>query len=173
MIAALTTYLPTFLSEEGADLWFAGASLSVLEVAGMVGVLVAGSTSDRLGRRLVLFISLLTTPLFMFVFLAVHGWVQLPILLVLGFSALSIAPVVMALVQESLPENRALANGVFMSLSFIIRSGAVVVLGALGDLFGLRLTFTASAAISLLGLFLIPLLPGKRLRPSLERQSQL
>jgi len=168
MISALTTYLPTFLSEEGADLWFAGASLSVLEAAGVVGALLGGTLSDRLGRRLILLISMLVTPLFMFVFLALQGWVRFPTLLALGFTALSATPVIMALVQESLPENRALANGVYMALSFVLRSGVVVVLGALGDLFGLRLAFTASAVISLLGLPLILLLPGKRSRHNQE-----
>jgi FSR family fosmidomycin resistance protein-like MFS transporter len=162
MVSALTTYLPTFLSEEGADLWLAGASLSVLEAAGVVGALLGGSISDRLGRRWVLFVSMLATPLLMFVFLAVKGWLQFPLLLMLGFTALSVAPVVMALVQESSPENRALANGLYMALSFSLRSGVVVVLGVLGDLFGLRLAFTASAVITLLGLPFIPLLPGKR-----------
>jgi len=162
MSSALTTYLPTFLSEEGADLWLAGASLSVLEGGGMVGALLGGAISDRLGRRLVLLVSMLTTPLPMFVFLAVNGWLQFPLLLLLGFTALSVAPVFMALVQESFPENRALANGVYMSLSFVLRSVVVVVLGTLGDLFGLRLAFTASAIIPLLGLPLIFLLPGKR-----------
>ena len=155
MMSALTTYLPIFLSEEGADLWLAGVSLSVLEAAGMVGALLGGTMSDRLGRRLVLFVSMLATPLFMFIFLVVDGWVQFPLLLVMGFTALSVTPAIMALAQESLPENRALANGVYMSLSFVLRSGVVVVLGALGDLFGLRLAFTASAVISLLGLPLI------------------
>jgi len=169
MMSALTTYLPIFLSEEGADLWLAGVSLSVLEAAGMVGALLGGAMSDRLGRRLVLFISMLATPLFMFVFLVVDGWVRFPLLLVMGFTALSVTPAIMALAQESLPDNRALANGIYMSLSFALRSGVVVVLGALGDLFGLRLAFTASAVIPLLGLPLILLLPGKRPRHSLER----
>ena len=162
MVSALTTYLPTFLSEEGADLWLAGASLSVLEAAGVVGALLGGSISDRLGRRLVLFVSMLATPFLMFVFLAARGWLQFPLLMMMGFTALSVAPVVMALVQESSPENRALANGLYMALSFGLRSGVVVVLGALGDVFGLRLAFTASAVIPLLGLPLILLLPGKQ-----------
>nr|MBC8450017.1 MFS transporter [Chloroflexota bacterium] len=89
MSAALTTYLPTFLSEEGADLWFAGAALSVLEAAGVVGALAGGALSDRLGRRWVLFASMLAAPLLMFVFLASSGWLRFPLLLLLGFTALS------------------------------------------------------------------------------------
>ncbi|MBL7183543.1 MAG: MFS transporter [Anaerolineae bacterium] len=161
MTRSLTTYLPTFLSEEGADLWLAGASLSLLEAGGVVGALLGGTMSDRLGRRLVLFISMLTTPFLIFAFLTIDGWLQFPLLLVMGFTALSVTPVVMALVQESFPENRALANGVYMSFSFILGSVVVVVLGAMGDLFGLRLAFTASAVITLLGLPLILLLPRK------------
>ncbi len=161
MITALTTYLPTFLSKEGANLWFAGASLSVLEAAGVAGALLGGSVSDRLGRRRVLLISLLTTTLFMLVFLELNGWARFPALLILGFTALSITPVVMALVQESYPDNRALANGIYMALNFTIRSGAVVAVGVLGDLFGMRLAFTVSAIIPLLGVPFILLLPGR------------
>jgi FSR family fosmidomycin resistance protein-like MFS transporter len=151
MSSALTTYLPVFLTEEGAELWFAGASLSVLEAAGVVGALLGGSLSDRMGRRRVLLLSFLATPFLMFVFLAVSGWLRFPLLMALGFTALSVTPVIMALVQESFPENRALANGVYMSMSFLIRSGAVVVLA-----------FTASAIITLGGLPLLLFLPARR-----------
>ena len=169
MVSALTTYLPTFMSEEGANLLIAGASLSILEAAGVVGALLGGAISDRLGRRWVLLASMVATPLLMFVFLAVNGWMQFPLLLILGFTSLSVTPVIMALVQESFPENRALANGVYMALGFALRSGVIVVMGAMGDLFGLRWAFTASAFITLLGIPLIFVLPRMREGESLKR----
>jgi len=52
-----TTYLPILLTEQGSNLWFAGLSLSIFELAGVGGALVSGSISDGRGRRLVLLIS--------------------------------------------------------------------------------------------------------------------
>jgi FSR family fosmidomycin resistance protein-like MFS transporter len=161
MIGALTTYLPVFLSEEGATLWRAGAALSVLQAAGVVGALLGGALSDRVGRRLILMLSLLLTPLFMFAFLAAEGWGQFLLLPALGLTSLSTAPAIMALVQESFPQSRSLANGIYMALNFLIQSGAVLVLGALGDRFGLRLAFTVSAAVPLLGLPFLLLFPQR------------
>jgi len=169
MVASLSTYLPTFLSEEGANLWFAGVSLSVLEAAGVGGALLGGSLSDRLGRRTVLAISLSAAPLLMLLFLATEGWVRFPILLLLGLTGLSITPVLMALVQETSPENRALANGVYMSLSFTVSSGAALLVGAMGDWFGLRLAFTVSAITPLLGLPFVRLLRGGSLQGASEQ----
>jgi FSR family fosmidomycin resistance protein-like MFS transporter len=102
----------------------------------------------------------------MLAFLQARGWVQIPLLLLLGFAAISVNPVFMALVQESFPQNRALANGIYMALNFVLSSAVVVILGTLGDRFGLRPAFTASAFISLLGLPLIFLLPVRRTHPA-------
>jgi FSR family fosmidomycin resistance protein-like MFS transporter len=162
LLAALTTYLPIFLTEEGASLWSAGMSLTLLEAAGVVGALVGGSLSDRLGRRSVLFVAMLSTPLFMLAFLVAGRWARLPLLLVMGFTSLSVAPVIMALVQESSPDNRALANGLYMALAFVIRSLAVLALGALGDLSSLRLAFAASAIVPLLALPLVFMFPERQ-----------
>ena len=162
MSAALTTYLPTFLAEEGAELWLAGISLAVLEAAGVAGALLGGSMSDRFGRRVVMFVSLLATPLLMLLFLAVSGWLRFPLLLAMGLTALSVTPVIMALVQESCPENRALANGTYMALSFVLRSGVVVIVGVMGDAWGMRLSFMVCAFITFLGLPFLLLLPKRK-----------
>jgi len=163
-VVALGTFLPTFLTEEGADLWFAGVSLSILEGAGVVGALVGGSLSDRLGRRRMIAASLVGTPILMLAFLATAGWVRFPLLVLLGLVALSITPVLMAVVQETFPENRALANGVYQACNFLIRSGAVVVLGVISDRFSMHTAFAVSAVIPLVGLPFLRLLPSKEPR---------
>jgi len=162
MISSLTTYLPLFLTEEGADIWLAGASLTLLEGAGVAGALLGGSLSDRIGRREVMGVALLVTPILMLLFLQADGWLRIPLLLALGLTALSVIPVLMALVQESFPENRALANGVYMALSFLIRSGAVLIVGAIGDTWGMQAAFTVSAVAPLLGLPFLWLFPKER-----------
>lgn len=165
LASALTTYLPTFLTEEGSSLWLAGVSLTVLEAAGVAGAFLGGSLSDRLGRRLVLFLAQLVAALVMLIFLASGGWVRLLFLIVLGFSLLSITPVIMALVQESFPANRALANGVYMAMSFVIRAAAILIMGFVGDVLSLRVAFYGSAGLMLLGLPLLFLLPAGENQP--------
>lgn len=159
---SLTTFLPTLLTEQGTEFWIAGASLTVLEAAGVVGALLGGSLSDRLGRRSVLLFSFTVTPILMFFFIEVKGWSQILVLVLLGLTALSVTPVIMALVQESYPENKSLANGVFMALSFGLRSIIVIALGALGDLIGLSLAFRVSAVLMLLAIPIVFLLPMKK-----------
>ncbi|HZW04879.1 MAG TPA: MFS transporter [Anaerolineaceae bacterium] len=149
LVTGISTYLPIFMTEEGANLWFAGASLSLMEGAGVAGALLGGSISDRTGRRPVLVTSLLTAPLCLFLLLGARGFVQIPVLLLLGFFMLSTAPVIMAIVQESVPENRALANGIYMAISFVSMSVAALAVGALADHFGMRTAFAVSAALSL------------------------
>ncbi len=160
--AALGSYLPTFLSERGASLWLAGASLTVYQAAGSAGVLVGGSLSDRLGRRAIMLGSTSLTPLLLLVFLRLDGAGQFLILLALGFVAVAFDPVAMALVQESGAQNPALATSLYLALMFLMRSLATVALGALADQVGLHRAFAASAAIFLLGTPLLFLLPGRR-----------
>jgi FSR family fosmidomycin resistance protein-like MFS transporter len=70
-------------------------------------------------------------------------------------------PVIMAIVQECYPENRALANGVYMALSFLIRSLILVVFGAMSDWIGLTTSYLISSALLLSGLLILPAFPIK------------
>ncbi len=160
LISGLTTFLPTYLTDTGESLWLAGASLTVLQAAGAAGAFTAGSLSDHLGRRRVLLILMSTAPLFTLLFLQTQGWARLPLLIGMGFSVVSTTPVVMAIVQESCPGNRALANGVYMCLSFAIRSVAVILVGLMGDRWGLHTAILISAALMAAGTIFLLFLPA-------------
>ncbi|MGC9356627.1 MAG: MFS transporter [Anaerolineae bacterium] len=162
MTSALLTYFPTFLQDEGMGNLRSGIYLSVLQFAGVVGALIGGRVSDRLGRKRILALALATTSLLMFAFLAVPEWGRVPLLLPLGFASLSITPVLMAFVQESFPENRTLANSIYMGTGFLIRAGIVYVVGLLGDALGLRAAFTICAGVTLVGLPFIIWLPVRK-----------
>jgi FSR family fosmidomycin resistance protein-like MFS transporter len=161
-LAALGVYLPTYLTEQGEGLWLAGVSLTVLEIAGVGGALLGGSLSDHWGRRRVVAAAMALAAIFLFAFLAATGWMRFLLLLGLGFSGLSITPVLMALVQEAFPENRALANGLYMGMSFVLRSVGTIGLGLLGDAFGMRTAFLVAGVILLAALPAVRLLPRRR-----------
>lgn len=156
---SLTTYLPTYMSVQGASLLIAGATLSVLEVAGVAGALLSGTLSDKIGRKPILIVATISAAAMMLFFLNVEGWILVPILLVMGFAALSTTPVLLAIVQENAPNNRALANGLFISIAFLIRPISLLVIGYLGDMLGLQNAFLISAGISLLALVPIIFIP--------------
>ena len=159
-ISARSTFLPIFLTQEGDSLWFAGIALTLQTGVGWIGALMGGAISDRVGRRVVIFAAMSSAALLMFVFLNSAGWMRLPILMLMGISLPATRAVLMALVQEHCPSNRAMANGTFLALSFMLESGSAVVLGALGDIMGLRTAFLLSAVILLLGSPLVRLLPA-------------
>lgn len=161
MIVSLTTYLPTYMSLQGSTLWLASGALTILELAGVAGALVSGTISDKLGRKKILLVAIISSTIFMLFFLNLSDWFRLVILLFLGFSALSIGPVLLAMVQEQLPNNRAVGNGIFMVINFSLRSVVSLLLGVLGDRLGLQITFTFSALISLVAIPAVLLLPNK------------
>ncbi len=160
MHAAITTFLPTFIEMKTGDLWLAGISLTLVEGSGVAGVLTAGSLSDRFGRRQVLLISLVGAPIMLMAFIWLEGWLRFVALIITGFTLLSTTPVMLALVQEHSRTSPAAANGIFMMVSFMARSSVVVVVGYLGDIFGLQTTYICSALIGLVGIPFILMLPG-------------
>ena len=161
MVVCMTTYLPTFMKQNGSTLWLAGGSLAILELAGVLGALSGGTLSDRLGRKSVLLTISILAPLLMLAFLNVSGWLLVPVLLFYGFVSISPGPVFLALIQDHFPGNRAVSNGLYISMNFLLRSLALLLVGMAGDAVGLQTAFTWSAFLSFLGLIGIVMLPTK------------
>jgi len=149
LMESLTTYLPTLMNMRGASLWIAGASLSLLMVSGVAGVLLIGPASDLWGRKTVLIATTLATTGLALLFLNASGWWTVVILIGLGFFSMSTNPVLMAIVQERFPNNRAMANGIYMMVSFVLRPIGTVAVGLMGDSIGLEKAMFWGALISL------------------------
>lgn len=169
LIAGTATYLPTYMTESGASLWFAGLSLSIMQTAGVVGAMLGGTFSDKVGRRVLLVAACLTTPIFMVLFLTTPLNVKPIFLALLGFTSLSMPAVMLAIMQENFPENRALANGMTLLLFFITSAISTMIVGMIGDRWGLTTAFYISAGSMLLGAPLVFLLPAHA-RASQETQ---
>ena len=159
---ALTTYLPIFVKDAlGLSLWLSAASLTILEAAGVVGALFAGTLSDRLGRNRMLLILMTVSPIFYLLFLFGPTWTAVPLLIALGLTAISPQPVILALVQDSFPEHRALANGSYLAVSFLVRALGIWVVGALADRIGLQNAFFWSGLLAFLSIPAVFFLPKK------------
>lgn len=157
--SATLTFLPTLLTGQGISFWLAGISLSVLQLASAGGALIAGSASDRLGRRAMMLVSILIAPMLLLALVAFRGWLQLPALLGLGLTMPATHVISLALMQEYCPDNRALATGVLLSMTFISESVGAVLLGALADVMGLEMATALAALVFLISLPLVFLLP--------------
>ncbi len=159
MTVSMTTYLPIFMNMKVGSLWLAGAALAIMESAGVAGALLIGSASDKVGRKAILLFSAIASPLLIIIFLNLSGWFIIPLLLAIGFVSLSVGPVFLALIQDHFPEHRAAANGAYMLLAFLTRFPATIIVGLIGDKFGLEKAFLWSALFSFLvlpGIFMLP-----------------
>ncbi len=162
MHAAIVTFLPTYITQQTGGLWLAGASLAMVEGAGVAGVMTAGPLSDRLGRKSVLLVSLISAPVFLLGFIWLGGWLRFAALILTGFCLISTTPVMLAMVQEQSTTSPAAANGIFMMTSFSARSTVVVVVGLIADAIGLHNTYLLSALLGLVAIPFIVMLPGKK-----------
>jgi FSR family fosmidomycin resistance protein-like MFS transporter len=150
MKSGLTAFLPTFFySERGENLWFSNSALAAFQLAGAVGTILAGSISDKLGRKNTLLIISIISPVIMFLFINTEGWVAFAFLILLGFFVFAPGPVLIALVQDKAKELPVFLNSIYMTVSFITAASAVFFAGVMGDWLGLEKTYLISSFLAL------------------------
>jgi FSR family fosmidomycin resistance protein-like MFS transporter len=162
LIASISTYLPVFMVESGAPLWLAGIALSIQELSGVVGGLVLGPISDKIGRTKIINLSMLISSLLVPLFLQARGWQVFPLLVLMGFFCLSTGTIFLALVQDNFQHHRATGNSVLILISFLSNALMLIAVGYVGDQLGLKVAYLASAVAALLSI------PSLRLLPSLS-----
>ena len=166
LITGMGVYLPTLLVSEGAGIWQSNISLAVYQLAGVVGAFLGGTVSDRFGRKPVLFLVSFLAPIAVLTYLSSDGWLTLLVLVFSGIFALSSQPIVLAIVQDHLPDHRSVGNGLITAINFICLSISAIVIGLLADQFGLQQAFQIIAVVSLVAapiVLTVPPASGNRL----------
>jgi FSR family fosmidomycin resistance protein-like MFS transporter len=161
IIASLSTYLPVFMVESGAPLWLAGTALSIHELSGVIGALVLGPISDKVGRKKIISISMLISSLLIPLFLQAQGWQVFPVLVIIGFFLISTGTIFMALVQDNFHHHRSTGNSIFILINFMSNALMLIVVGFIGDTFGLELAYLIGAGAGILSIPAMYLLPAR------------
>ncbi len=162
MKSALTLYLPVYLTGKGAELWLAGISLSVLQLAGAAGTFYSGTISDRIGRRTTLVIVSIVSPVLMLVFLKSSGVLSFVLLILMGIFLLAPQSVNLAVIHDLDTIHLPFVNGVYMMINFFISSVMTMAVGAVSDRIGLDVTYTISAVMAFAAILFARRVPVKK-----------
>ncbi len=164
ILNSLSNYLPVYMVGQGSTIFMGGAALTLLELAGTVGTFLGGSSSDRLGRKPVLLLSLAVSPFLLLLFVFSSGLTSALLLVLLGLLTFSCTPVLMALTQEFSGGHRGAANGIYMGLNFVITALVLLLMGWMADMVGFQKAFLISACLSFLAMPCAFALPWKKLQ---------
>lgn len=159
LVGSLATFLPVYMTLQGYSITAAGGAYALYQLAGAAGAIILGSLSDRLGRRFIILLATLISPILLLLFIFATGAYRLPLLFTLGFFALSTTSVMIALIQENAHAHPGTAHGLFTATGFALRSVVVLLVGALADWLGLHNALLISGIIGFLALPLAFALP--------------
>jgi MFS transporter, FSR family, fosmidomycin resistance protein len=157
--AAFTSYYTFFLIERfGVSVQLSQVMLFLYLVVGALGVIIGGMVGDRIGRRRVIWISILG-PLPLALLLPYVGLVWTGVLSVLICFIMSSAfSSILIYAIDLMPERVGLVGGLFYGLSFGLGGLAAAALGLVADQVGIITVFKLCSWLPALGLlaFLLP-----------------
>ncbi len=135
---SVVTFLPLLLHQRGLSIVMGGGALTIFIAAEAAGSIMSGHLSDRLGRRIVIFFTLLISVPLLFIFLRSSGPSSLVFLALAGFALMSSNSVVIAAAQELVPGSASTSSSLVMGFSWGIASMFLVFVGRLADIVGIE-----------------------------------
>lgn len=158
----LLVFLPLFLVDElqTGPLWM-GVAIMAMQMGGLVAAPIAGTWSDRIGRRPVVLSGLsVTTVVIAALTLIQNDAVVVAAVSVLGFALFAVRPVIHSWMMDLAPSNLAGSATSLMFGTQALLSAAVPPIGGLiADAYGLSTVFYMLAATMLVANLLVYLLP--------------
>lgn len=152
-MASLTSYYTFYLIHKfGVSIRDSQLFLFVFLVATAAGTLVGGPVGDRVGRKYVIWASILGTAPFSLLMphVGLAGTVILSFCV--GFMLSSAFPAILLYAQELLPNKLGLISGLFFGFAFGIAGIASAVLGGMADAYGIEAVYNVCGFMPLLGL---------------------
>ncbi|RPI00728.1 MAG: MFS transporter [Calditrichaeota bacterium] len=159
VVSGFNTFIPLFLHERQFTPMMYAAGLSAFGLPGAVGSLLAGSISDRWGRKRYMLFSLAAALPFLGLFLHLPGVYAMICLSLGGFFILSSIPVVIITAQELFPHRVNTASSLVMGLSWGIGGIMVTPLAAFSERYSLSHGLHLLLVVNLLACLLVLFLP--------------
>ncbi|MBI2953766.1 MAG: MFS transporter [Chloroflexi bacterium] len=171
---SLYPFLPIYLVQEmGADLAYGGFAIAFLNGVSIPFVPIAGTLSDRFGRRAVIFTLSVCSALVLYIFPMLSGGIQVLLgIAVMGAVVGTAFSVILSYVVDTTPSTyRGLALG--YSNTITVLGGAIgsTASGYISDLFGVRAIFVFVASLALLAALVVLLVAAPK--PAIAAQSEL
>lgn len=162
MKSGLTTFLPTYFDDyKNQEYWVGVMSLVVYEGAGILGTLFGGTLSDKIGRKKILIVSAVVSPLLLLLFLNASGIYVFILLILVGFFQFAASPVLLAYIQEIDSDHPSFVNSIYMFLSFGFGSITLLFFGLMSDWVDISFSMNISAYVAFGAIPFIFLLPSK------------
>jgi FSR family fosmidomycin resistance protein-like MFS transporter len=152
-LASITSYFTFYLIHQfGASVQTAQLHLFLFLAAVAAGTILGGPLGDRLGRKTVIWFSILGA--LPFTLLLPHAdlfWTA-PLAIVIGLILASAFPAIVVFAQELAPGNVGMVAGLCFGLSFGLGGIGAAVLGRVADLKGIAFVYQVCAFLPALGL---------------------
>ncbi len=161
----LLVFLPLYLSDAlQVGPFIMGVALFALQTGGMIASPIAGTWSDRVGRRPVVLAGLTTTTLVIAGLTLINNdTLFIAGVSLLGFALFAVRPVIHSWLMDLTPPN---LSGSAISVMFGTQASLSALVPAVGgivaDIWGLTVVFYMLAAIMLVANVMVYLLPGHR-----------
>lgn len=152
-MASLTSYYTFYLIHKfGVTIQQSQLFLFVFLVATAIGTLVGGPVGDKIGRKYVIWVSILGTAPFSLLMPHVGLAWTVVLSFCVGLMLSSAFPAILLYAQELLPNKLGLISGLFFGFAFGVAGIASAVLGGMADKYGIESVYNACAFMPLLGL---------------------
>lgn len=151
--ASLSSYYTFYLIEKfDVSVQHSQVLLFVYLVAMAIGTLLGGPIGDRIGRKFVIWGSILGAAPFTLLMPHVDLYWTIILSFIIGLIISSAFPAILVYAQELLPYKLGLISGLFFGLAFGVAGIASAVLGRMADIYGIESVYQFCAYMPLLGL---------------------